>query len=40
MSEINDIEEILEDTFTINSKMIQQLEQAEPILVDKYKDGT
>ena len=40
MSEINDIEEIPEGTLSINLKLIQQHQQAEPSLMAKYKNGT
>ena len=40
MSEINDIEEIHEDTFSINLKLITQYQRTEPSLMAKYKDGT
>ena len=40
MSEINYIEEIPEGNFSINLKWIQKHQQVEPIIKDKYKDGT
>ena len=40
MSEINKIEELPEDTFLINIKLIQKYKQEEPIVMAKYKDGT
>ena len=40
MSEINDMEEIPEGTFPINLKLIQTYKRLEPIIRDKYKDGT
>ena len=40
MSEINDIEEIPEDNFTINLKKIQKYQRTEPIMKYKYKYGT
>ena len=39
MSEINDIEELPEGNFHINLKLIQRYQQAEPIIIDKYKSG-
>ena len=39
MSEINDIKEIPEGTFTINLIFIQRHQQAEPSLMSKYKNG-
>ena len=40
MSEINDIKELPEGKFTIKLKFIQKYQQAEPSIIDKYKDGT
>ena len=40
MSEINDIEEIPEFTFTIYIKLIQEHQREEPSITDKYKYGT
>ena len=39
VSEINDTEEIPEGTYPIDLKLIQQHQQAEPILTDRYKNG-
>ena len=39
MSEINDIKEIPEGTFSINLKLIQKYQRSEPSLMDKYKNG-
>ena len=40
MSEINDIKEISEGTFTIYLKLIERYQRTEPILMTKDKDGT
>ena len=40
MSEINDIEEIPEDTFPINLKLIQKHKRSKPSITAKHKDGT
>ena len=40
MPEINETEEIPEGNFPINLKLIQRHQWVEPILMDKYKDGT
>ena len=40
MSEINKTEEIPEDTFPINLKLIQKYQRAEPSLMAKKGDGT
>ena len=40
MSEINDIEELPEDTFLINLKLIQKYQRLEPSMIAKYKNGT
>ena len=39
LSEINDIKEVLEDTFPINLNLIPEYKWTEPSLMDKYKDG-
>ena len=39
MSEINDIEEIPQDNFPINLKLIQIHQREEPIITAKYKHG-
>ena len=40
MSEINYIEELPEGTFSINLKVIQKYQQAEPSITAKYEYGT
>ena len=40
LSEINDIEELSEGTFTISLKLIQIYQRAKPIIIAKYKNGT
>ena len=40
MSEINDTEELPEVTFPMNLKLIQRYQWEEPIIKDKYKNGT
>ena len=39
MSDFNDIEEIPEDTFPINLRLIQTHQREEPSTTVKYKDG-
>ena len=40
MSEINDIKELTKSNFPINLKLMKKYQRTEPILMDKYKDGT
>ena len=40
MSEINDIKEILGDTFTITLELTQKHQRSEPSLMAKYKNCT
>ena len=40
MSEINDAEEIPEGDSPIKLNLIEQYQHTEPILINKYKDGT
>ena len=37
---MNDIDEICEGTFPINSKFIKTYQREEPSITDRYKDGT
>ena len=40
VSEMNDIEELPECTFTITLKLIQKYKRLEPSIIAKYKTGT
>ena len=40
VSEINDTEEIPEDTFPNNLKFIQKYQYSEPSIIAKYENGT
>ena len=40
VSEINNIKELHEGTFTINLKWIQKYQRLEAIMIAKYKNGT